>query len=729
MLDEALVPRPSAGAGASDSSPAMSGATALILNDAAMQAIARAVAAILNARRTVWGVTGTRADGKDDDTISDTPEHLSPRVSQIILAESLYAGSPGRLQDLASLTVRRNFAEVARLVLDGIQREATGLHPTAAFDLTPYATKDPYCSAIRQAAISGPGFGRPLRAGGLREGLREALLPAVQTWIRELRDILARLVLVHRRPLVERALDQAEDDGPQILQAMCERLAELVTHRAICCNPHGGSGPGDPLAPAELENLTNPIRQGCLARAQAQLAEDARGLEALMQISLCRSGEALVALLTYLGASARRIAVDPPPELEDALGHCYGGMSIQLVRTGPLPGLVAAFDVEPIECQAILVLRWVQQHGDATSAACFQALRQVRHWEMGSQPFLQTVGPPVTATHGNPGAFAGAAIGSSTGSSTDNAATLPSPPHIGWSTPRMLRVRAARTGYDAHREVAVRLVSVVWELAHRWSELRRGSVYAGIVRSMAEQHVGEAIAVNQLVRLEILRRGLFVGPMLDLTCEELLDYEGQHANEVAVASHEVSALPIASLFALLELGNCPQRSLALLDLGARIRPLLLSSGREEERGCDLFRRDCDLVAMALEIAMPAVAELRARFRWPEGGAVPTGVAALFRSQAVRAWYDGSSRIGSCIVLRGADLRRIPPALLQWLRYVSVTNAASRGMARAMPPQIPLVIGGERVRAVAERPRGRTTEELTLPCPDLLLQRLATLNVF
>lgn len=694
----------------------MAAATALILNDGAMQALARAIATVLNARRTIWEITGTRPDGKENDTITDTPEHLSPRVSQIMLAESLYAGSPGRLQDLASLTVRRNFAEVARLVLDGIQREATGLHPTAAFDLTPYSAKDCYCGAIRQAAISGPGFARPLRAGGLREGLREALLPAVQGWIRELRDLLARLVLVHRRPLAEKALDQAEDEGPQILQATCERLAELVTHRAICCNPHGGSGPGDPLAPAELERLANPIRQDCLARAQAQLAEDAQGLEALMQVSLCRSGESLVALLTALGASARRIAADPPPELEEALGLCYGGMAIQLVQSGPLPGLVAAFDVEPIECQSILVLRWVQQHGDATSTACFQALRQVRRWEMGSQAFLPTTVPSTSGAHGT------------LGGSSDNATPLPSPPHVGWSRPLLLRVRAGRSGYDAHREVAVRLVSVVWELAHRWSELRSGHVYAGIVRSMAEQHVGEAIAVNQLVRLEILRRGLFVGPVLDLTCEELMDYEGQHANEVAAASHEVSTLPIASLFALLEMGRCPQQTLALLDLGARIRPLLLSSGREEERACDLFRRDCDLVAMALEIAIPAVAELRARFRWPEGGAVPPGVAALFRSQAVRSWYDGSSRMGSCIVLRGEDLRRIPPELLKWLREASVTSATSRAMARSIPPRTPLVIGGDRARPVFAAPRGGPTEELTLPSPDLLLQRLATLNV-
>ena len=75
MLHEPLAPCQGVGPTTPKPPPAIVAATALILNDGAMQALARAVATVLNARRTIWEITGTRPDGKEDDTISDAPGH------------------------------------------------------------------------------------------------------------------------------------------------------------------------------------------------------------------------------------------------------------------------------------------------------------------------------------------------------------------------------------------------------------------------------------------------------------------------------------------------------------------------------------------------------------------------------------------------------------------------------------------------------------------------------
>jgi hypothetical protein len=213
-----------------------------------LDACAHACAAVLNARHTVW-------DTQDEHPVRTTEPSKSPTVSQLMFIEQTYARNEARTRRLATLSKEMTQAELAWVCYQSVYLSSRGVDRSGAYDLFPLAAKEAYHSQVVYSR-TGPRVDQgQLRAGGLVDGLYDAVFPVVRVWLTDVyKSVVAQ---------VEGAV--ATPQSAEVA-SLIERITVHITCRAVCrpCGSHV-----DPLASSVLEQMS-----GQFVEAELDACED-----------------------------------------------------------------------------------------------------------------------------------------------------------------------------------------------------------------------------------------------------------------------------------------------------------------------------------------------------------------------------------------------------------------------------------------------------------------------
>jgi len=647
-----------------------------------LDAYAHACAAVLNARHVIW-------DTRDEHPVRMTEPSKSPTVAQLMFAEQVYARNDARTRRLATLSKEMTQAELAWVCYQCVYRNSRGVDRNGVYDLLQLAEKEAYHLQVVHSRAEDPNGRKQLRAGGLVDGLYDAVFPVVREWA----------VGVYKSVVAQVGGAVATVGSPETT-ALIERITVHITCRAVCkpCGSHV-----DPLASSVLEQMSaryveaelvasgDAVAPGDAACAllpadadprwgvaMQKVQSDASDLHWLVRLVQASTATAVAEVLRLGRVELERIVAAPPPELRAAA-------SWKKCRVTPLTVVVDV--AQDLEMRANLAVRWIESNGVFALGACHEALVRMKAWKPMVTPFLETL-----ALWSAPGEFP----------------RLPHTPqrnHYKLARPRGdVRVR---TGLSAENECAVRFISVVWDLVGH-GEMRHGQLHAGIVCDVSMHCLTESMLVYRLLREQIMKEGLFVGPTLHATTDEIMESDGQFAAEVAKASHAVCRLSIAELFEPLQITDDRAMEIVTVEIGRRLRPLLDMPPNEDEvlelkmtihekevalvrvdgvapppgtrQALAGARRSLDrLLCMhpafvydAYALAATAVATMRHRMCIPSISPIHPVVSGLMGSPIVRAWTPADGPL----VLDEWTIARLPADTRRWL--LSIVDERSDG---------------------------------------------------
>jgi hypothetical protein len=492
-----------------------------------------------------------------------TEPSKSPTVSQFLVCAPVM--DDARTRRLATLSKEMTQAELAWVCYQCVYLNSRGLDRNGSYDLLQLAEKDAYHAQVVHSCADDPYGRKQLRAGGLVDGLYDAVFPVVREWVV---GVYASIVAQ-----VEGA-SAAVRVGPLETSALIERITVHITCRAVCkqCGSHA-----DPLASSVLEQMSAQYVEAELVAsedaipfsnaasallpagadprwgvAMQKVQSDMHDVLWLSKLACATTPAAAGDVLRRGRIELERVVSSPPPELRAAAAwrKCAVGV-LAVVVDG----------ARNLEMRANLAMEWIAEHGIFALDACREANVRLRDWKPMEVPFLETL-----ALWSAPGEF-------------------PRLPH----TPQHKQYRLARprgdvrvrTGLSTQNECAVRLVSVVWDLVGH-GEMRHGQLHAGIVCDASMHCMTESMLVYHLLREQIMKEGLFVGPTLHATTDEIMESDGQFAAEVAKASHAVCHQTITELFEPLQITDDHAMEIVTCEIGRRLRPLLHVPPNEDE---------------------------------------------------------------------------------------------------------------------------------------------------
>lgn len=650
-----------------------------------LEACAQACAAVLNARRTIW-------DTRDEYPVRMTEPSSSLTVSQLMILESVYARNEARTRRLTTLSKEMTQAELAWCEYQCVERKSRGVDRHGAYDLLPLAEEEVYYLHVFHSRADDPFSRKQLRAGGLVDRLYDAVFPVVRAW--------AVSVYAGVAAHVEGAAAKPESVEAA---ALIERVTVHITCRAVCkpCGSHV-----DPLASSVLEQMSNHFVETELiacedlvdvgddarallhedadprwAAAAKKVRADAHDLQWLACLTQAATAAEVADTLRCRSAELKRVVTSPPPELRTAAS--WRKCAVAVLTT-------VVDDSQDLEMRANLAARWIKSNGVYALEACCEAQRRLRAWAPMTTSFLETL--EVCRALGE----------------------FPPLPHTPQRNQYRLTARPrsdvrVRTGLSAENECAVRFISVVWGLVAN-GEMRQGQLHAGIVCDVSMRSATESMLVYRLLYEQIMKEGLFIGPTLHATTDEIMESDGQFAAEVAKASHAVCDLSIVELFEPLEITEDGAMEIVASEIGRRLRPLLdvppnenevlelKMSIREKEgalarvdgtspppgtrQALTAARRSLDrLLCMhpafvydAYALVASAVAEMRNRLHVPNVSPIHPVVSGLVGSPLVREWTpkDGP------LVLDERTIGELPADTRRWLMSIADERAEGGG---------------------------------------------------
>lgn len=641
------------------------------------QACAYACAAVLNACHFVW-------DMKDKRPVRMIDQSKAPRVSQLMFVEQAYARNDARTRRLADISTDMSKAELAWICYQLVHTSSQGIPRDGPYDLCNLATKDTYHTRVIHSRADDPFGLKPLCAGGLVYRLYDAVYPAVREWASVVYAIVAAQVCGGAAPAT-----------PNEVAFLVERVTVHITCRAVCnsCGVHG-----DPLASAALEQLAAQyVEEELITCENALLAAaetivpvgvDPRWVVAMQRVQSDKADVKWLAMLAKsttlvevnnvlrVGAAAlKRVGAAPPPELR--LAPSWAKCS-----TGTLASIVD--DARDFEMRVELAMRWINEGYSAYAlAACHEAHDRMEKWKPMTTPYIETI--TLRADGDGTGEFP----------------RLPHTPQRGQYTLARLRSNfCERSGLSEKNERAVRFVSVVQFLAAH-GEMPHGQLNAGIVCDVSMECLSESMIVYRLLHEQIMHEGLFVGPTLHATTDEIMESDGQFAAEVGAASHAVCYQTTAELFEPLQVTDDHAMETLTAEIGRRLRPLLdeppdednviklRASIKDKEnailrvRGAvppemrqslaDEQRLLKHILCMppafvfdAYALAVSAVAKLRFRMRVPSMSPIHPIVSGLVNCPLVRAWTPSAGPL----VLDKKEIAKLPADTRHWLLSIA-----------------------------------------------------------
>lgn len=640
---------------------------------------ARACAAVLNARRTIW-------DTENEHSAWRSEPSDSPTVSQLMFTEQAYAHDGARTHHLAALSEKMSLAGLFNVCYQRVNHDSRGVDRNGDYDLSPLARKEVYHAQVTHSRTNDTLTRTPLRAGGLADALYDAVFSDVLTWATSVFAAVAAQV----------------DGGAAVVvtsdvSALVERVAVHITCRAVCkpCGSHT-----DPLASSALEQMSaqyveaelvacedapdppaeaiallptgaDPRWGAAATRVHADMVDVGR----LAELANATTAADIADVLRRGLVELRRIGEAPPPELRSARSWRKCGY-----RT-----LRHIVDAQDERLRLNLAVAWIESSSRYVLDACCEAQKRMGAWRPMATPFLDTL--------------------------TLQSATVGDFPRLQHTAQRnhyrlapCLRGEGrVRTGLSPTNECAVRFVSVVWDLVARHGEMRAGHLNAGVVCDVSLHCSTQSMLVHQLLHERIMKEGLFVGPTLHATTDEIMESEGQFASEVADASHAVCRQTISELFEPMQLTDDAAMEAVTGEIGLRLRPLLHKppdeaevrklrlSIREKEasltraiatatatttarasiavdrRSLDrLLRMHPAFVFDAYALAATAVAQLRHRMRIPSVSPIHPVISGLVRSSLVREWTPTAGPL----VLDEKALDDLPADTRHWLMSVA-----------------------------------------------------------
>ena len=675
-----------------------------------------ACAHLLNAKCEYF--TMPPSDGSDPS--AHGRDETNPSLAALMMFEQRYAAATDEREErLVQLSIDASFAELACTSCRRLHRESSGPERPTNFTIGVEVAKAHY----RRRIFAGPPDrvgAMPLRGGGLRLVLWETVLPLAQEWCANVHAQIVHLMTRTRSHGDTHCL--LDEEAKQIVEhssskAVVTRLAEMITERALLCggeddeddeDDEDGEGKGygkgsgtdaterlDPLSTHALEELC--VKCTTLGEGgRDRVKDDLDVLELLERMVETRSLPEVYDLLDTESDRLERALLSLPVELRDGdvwERHCAPHMIHRAAN--------ARFHRELC---ANIILQWVLKYGNSAKIALKRAKERLRSWVPLETPFLLTVAPlsgkavrcgacdasTICASAATPAATPGATpaarpalpvSASARSGMGQTTRTIPTPLHV--SLQRRYTYRLGfegdrmRSGLDTLAEAAVRLVSVVWELAGRWGEFPSGVLQSGVVSDVSMHCAIESGLVHDTLQRTILSEGLHIGPTLRAVCDQMMDGTGEHATHVAHASHALCSFSSDTLCKLLEPLSMDDRETSRSErmvqffhaVGQRMRPLLCVSPGDarfdvpkvpflpsDSHQQFAFVYDTHLLVTA------AVLNMRSRAAVPPRSKMHPAVSGLLSLSDVRAWSPGDGPIS----VSRAEFLRLPPDTRMWI---------------------------------------------------------------
>lgn len=311
-------------------------------------------------------------------------------------------------------------------------------------------------------------------------------------------------------------------DSNRLIDELSTRLAKRAT-----MNENGE----DALLPESLEEMGMQYIARCEQHATKILSADRTCAMALRKLATARSVEDACEFVVAEQSTIEMIVQHPPPNLMAELERFH--VSIDALDFSNLAHMHNCSIAEsPVALRGEIAYAWAREHGRGAVTACGRFLEDLERWKPLSSPFLPTIEQVSNASHGS-------------------SVVLPSPFHLPMNGTYVLvsseRVReGTRTGLDPLSERLVRLLSVVWELLHRYDELKPGILWAGLVSDVALARRSESILVEKHLRQRIITEGLHTGVDLEVVDQELQS-DGQFDDMVAMAAQDTRTMQVGEL--------------------------------------------------------------------------------------------------------------------------------------------------------------------------------------
>jgi hypothetical protein len=585
--------------------------------------VALAISDVILAQRVLYSF-GAMNNHHETFVLSDN----APKVVDIMLQQGYYANNAERD---AQRIDRQNEWLWAQLAIVGMTEVCTvcrGLPQHDAYDLTQLQGRIEYTDKLTKMQLE-TSNGAPLKAGGLREAMYETVYRYAFEWLCSFYQMLVRKGS-------SAANTSCSSDSPSdLLVEQINTLAKELSLRAVGLQSEG-------LSTHALELMASSYRR-C---GDKEVTHDRDQIQMMIQLLRCETVVEVLVMITKNEAELSEAIKDPPIELSKVL--------VGDPRFLMLLSLFSAESCSNKELQAAKVFEWRNRHHAFIDRALASALHAMNIWRDRSTtlvlPTLHRTSERINLTENR----------------------LDSPSYLPLRNTWTLAsgIGSSRTGLKSSDESAVRLISGICELlAH--GEFQPGQVSAWLVDWVTSNCMTETRLVNKLLLNQYAYEGLHIGPLFEVTNEELSDSDGQFSTEVAIASRRVCLVPVCQLFEFLDCASPSDKfSENLKKVGRYLRPMLNNSSFA---GYDWFYPGSDLpldfVYDTLAMTIPAIASMRGRLHYDVHEHVHPLSAGLLISDAIRDWIREYAKKGVCTPLTLSRTRlklQLPTEVFAWL---------------------------------------------------------------